>query len=114
LKECLDRNNLFSVFSLLAGLNLTPVQRLRKTWAGIGKNYLKLHQDLEALSNPSKNMQAYRVRIANASPPVIPFLRSIPFPLIATLSRSSIFYRTYFNFHFPTVSHLFERHDLFQ
>jgi len=73
-KECLDRNNLFSLFSLLAGLNLTPVQRLKKTWAGIGKAHQKMHQDLEKLSDPSKNMQAYRTRSANALPPVIPFL----------------------------------------
>jgi len=32
-KECMERNNLFSMFAFLAGLNLTPVQRLKKTWA---------------------------------------------------------------------------------
>ena len=79
LKELLDRNNLFSVFSLLAGLNLTPIQRLKKTWAGIGKVHQKLHADIEKLSDPSKNMQAYRTRISNASPPVIPFLRESSF-----------------------------------
>lgn len=32
-RECADRNNLFTAFGIMTGLNLTPVQRLKKTWA---------------------------------------------------------------------------------
>lgn len=32
-KECRDLNNFFSLFALLSGLNLSPVARLKKTWA---------------------------------------------------------------------------------
>lgn len=31
--ECSQRNNLFSAFSILSGLNVAAVQKLRKTWA---------------------------------------------------------------------------------
>ena len=33
IKECYELNNFFSTFTLVSGLNLSPVQRLKKTWA---------------------------------------------------------------------------------
>ena len=33
IKESYDLNNFFSMLALVSGLNLSPVQRLKKTWA---------------------------------------------------------------------------------
>ena len=102
-QECMNLNNLFSLFSFLAGLNLTPVQRLKKTWAvsfpfsfflfpfsfflfpifytqfiflqALPSQTRKLHDRLEKLSDPSRNMLAYRTFMANCTPPLIPFIR---------------------------------------
>jgi hypothetical protein len=32
-RECFDANNFFSVFTIVSGLAMSPVQRLRRTWA---------------------------------------------------------------------------------
>jgi len=73
-KESLDKNNLFSVFSFLAGLNLTPVQKLKKTWAALPASVRKQHEELERLSDPSRNMKAYRDHLTHCQPPILPFL----------------------------------------
>jgi len=42
-KTCIKYNNFFSFFSIVAGLNLTPVSRLKKTWDV--SNYYKYKQE---------------------------------------------------------------------
>ncbi|KAI8923351.1 ras guanine nucleotide exchange factor domain-containing protein [Entophlyctis helioformis] len=68
-KESLDLNNFFTTFALIAGLNLTPVQRLKKTWES-----KKLWAEVEKIADPSRNMKAYRDKLAASTPPMVPFL----------------------------------------
>ena len=68
-------NNYFSMFALVAGLNLTPVSRLAKTWAGLPKQAKADWAELERACDPSKNMKAYRDMFTKATKPILPFLR---------------------------------------
>jgi len=72
--ECIKRNNFFSFFSIVAGLNLTPVSRLKKTWDGLSDKYTKMWNDLEKICDPSRNMKNYRDILAKSEPPIVPFL----------------------------------------
>ncbi|KAJ3291910.1 hypothetical protein HK104_005714 [Borealophlyctis nickersoniae] len=73
-KICLEVNNFFTLFALIAGLNLSPVQRLKKTWEGLGEKSKKTWTEIEKIGDPSKNMKNYRDCLAACSPPIVPFL----------------------------------------
>eukprot|EP00842_Homolaphlyctis_polyrhiza_P004890 jgi/Hompol1/5401/HPOL_004387-RA len=73
-KESLDLNNFFTTFALIAGLNLTPVQRLKKTWEGLPEKSKKIWSDVEKIADPSRNMKNYRDRLAASATPMVPFL----------------------------------------
>ncbi|KAJ3154427.1 hypothetical protein HDU89_008497 [Geranomyces variabilis] len=73
-KECLDAQNYFSVFAIMFGLSLSPVQRLKKTWEGISDNKKKVLADLEKFTDVSKNFKTYRDKLEASTPPLIPFL----------------------------------------
>jgi hypothetical protein len=69
-------NNFFSSFSLIAGLNLIPVQRLKKTWEALPDKAKQTWSEVEKIADPSKNMRNYRERLQAVSPPMVPFLRN--------------------------------------
>ncbi|KAJ3089202.1 hypothetical protein HK102_006959 [Quaeritorhiza haematococci] len=73
-KACLEYHNFFSMFALIAGLNLSPVQRLKKTWGALSDRTKKAFSELETLCDPSRNMKNYRDRLAKCIPPIVPFL----------------------------------------
>ncbi|KAL2916590.1 hypothetical protein HK105_203702 [Polyrhizophydium stewartii] len=73
-KESLDLNNFFTTFAIVAGLNLTPVQRLKKTWEALPEKSKKLWSEVEKIADPSKNMKNYRDRLAISTTPMVPFL----------------------------------------
>ena len=73
-QECKECHNFFSMFSIYVGLNLTPVQRLKKTWEGIGQKHKALYDEIEKSCSPSRNMKAYRDLLAESKPPILPFL----------------------------------------
>jgi len=72
--ECIKNNNFFSFFAIVAGLNLTPVSRLKKTWDNLSEKYTKIWHELEKICDPSRNMKTYRDILANTKPPIVPFL----------------------------------------
>ncbi|KAJ3068903.1 Rap guanine nucleotide exchange factor 2 [Podochytrium sp. JEL0797] len=67
-------NNFFSLFSFVSGLNLSPVSRLKKTWAGLPEPVKKVYAEIEKLADPSRNMKNYRDLLGHAAPPIVPFL----------------------------------------
>jgi len=71
---CIKYNNFFSFFSIVAGLNLTPVSRLKKTWDGLSDKYKKMWNDIEKICDPSRNMKNYRDILTKSKPPIVPFL----------------------------------------
>lgn len=63
------------MFAIIAGLNLSPVQRLKKTWEALPNPTKKIFAELEKTIDPSKNMKNFRDMLAAATPPIVPFLR---------------------------------------
>eukprot|EP00835_Amoeboradix_gromovi_P005114 NODE_451_length_8312_cov_0.348594.p2 type:complete len:846 gc:universal NODE_451_length_8312_cov_0.348594:8085-5548(-) len=76
-KKCVDTSNFFSAFSLLGGLSMLPVERLKKTWKGLSNDAKKAYEDVVHFCDPSKNMKNYRDKLGIALPPIVPFLRSL-------------------------------------
>jgi len=72
--ECIKSNNFYSFFSIISGLSLIPVSRLKKTWDGIGDKHKKIWKSHENLCDPSKNMKNFRDILENSKPPIVPFL----------------------------------------
>lgn len=56
-KECINIGNFNSLMAVIAGMNLSPVQRLKKTWAKVNQDKLKI---LEHQMDPSNNFGSYR------------------------------------------------------
>lgn len=56
-KECINIGNFNSLMAIISGLNMTCVQRLKKTWAKINREKFEI---LEHQSNPSNNFSSYR------------------------------------------------------
>uniref|UniRef100_H0V3A7 Rap guanine nucleotide exchange factor 2 n=1 Tax=Cavia porcellus TaxID=10141 RepID=H0V3A7_CAVPO len=77
--HCRECKNFNSMFTIISGLNLAPVARLRTTWEKLPNKYEKLFQDLQDLFDPSRNMAKYRnvLNSQNLQPPIIPL-----FPII--------------------------------
>ncbi|KAI9101115.1 ras guanine nucleotide exchange factor domain-containing protein [Phlyctochytrium arcticum] len=73
-KMCADLSNFFSMFALIASLNMPVIQRLKKTWEALPEKAKKTWTELERIADPSRNMKAYRDLILAASPPIVPFL----------------------------------------
>ncbi|KAJ3117360.1 hypothetical protein HK100_000840 [Physocladia obscura] len=73
-KACQEANNFFSLFSLMSGLGLSPVSRLKKTWEALPEKSKAVYSELEKIIDPSRNMKNYRDLLAKAVPPIVPFL----------------------------------------
>eukprot|EP01090_Pellita_catalonica_P017531 TRINITY_DN5313_c0_g1_i1.p1 TRINITY_DN5313_c0_g1~~TRINITY_DN5313_c0_g1_i1.p1 ORF type:complete len:670 (-),score=154.58 TRINITY_DN5313_c0_g1_i1:100-1995(-) len=71
--------NLNGIQEILAGLALTPVWRLKATWARIGTNaksaeLLSKYQQYQELMSSQHAYSKYRKMLATLSPPAIPYL----------------------------------------
>ncbi|KAI9189372.1 hypothetical protein H9P43_000805 [Blastocladiella emersonii ATCC 22665] len=73
-KHCLDMNNFFTTFSIFFGLNMGPVERLKKTWKLLTPDTQSKFEEVSKFCDASRNMKNYRDRLAEAKPPMVPFL----------------------------------------
>jgi len=71
------------VMSILAGLNYSSVQRLKKSWKTVPAKLMQTFAHLEELMSNAKNYQAYRMALNDAGWPKLPyfgvFLRDLQF-----------------------------------
>jgi len=56
-KECVNIGNFNSLMAIIGGLNLSSIQRLKKTWAKVNKEKFEI---LEHQMNPHNNFGSYR------------------------------------------------------
>ncbi|XP_052266560.1 ras-GEF domain-containing family member 1B-like isoform X2 [Dreissena polymorpha] len=56
-KECINIGNFNSLMAIIAGMNMNPVSRLKKTWAKVNKTKFGI---LELQMDPSNNFGSYR------------------------------------------------------
>ncbi|XP_029647097.1 ras-GEF domain-containing family member 1B [Octopus sinensis] len=57
-KECINIGNFNSLVAIIAGMNMSPVARLKKTWAKINKDKFSI---LEHQMDPTNNFSSYRL-----------------------------------------------------
>lgn len=72
--RCRSLNNFSTLMQIIAGLNSTPIYRLRRTWETIPQKILTLFSQLGSVMSPTKNYAAYRETIRNMAPPCVPFV----------------------------------------
>ncbi|KAK6470143.1 rap guanine nucleotide exchange factor-like 1 isoform X1 [Huso huso] len=70
---CKQNQDLLSFFSVVLGLNNPALSRLRHTWEGLPGKFKKQFQQLESISDPSRNHKSYRDLLSSLRAPVIPF-----------------------------------------
>ncbi|KAH9814855.1 ras guanine nucleotide exchange factor domain-containing protein [Melampsora americana] len=73
-ERCRNLNNFSTLMQIIAGLNSTPIYRLRRTWETIPHKILTLFGQLGAVMSPTKNYATYRDTIRNMAPPCVPFV----------------------------------------
>eukprot|EP01102_Stenamoeba_stenopodia_P019471 TRINITY_DN7366_c0_g1_i1.p1 TRINITY_DN7366_c0_g1~~TRINITY_DN7366_c0_g1_i1.p1 ORF type:complete len:301 (+),score=63.93 TRINITY_DN7366_c0_g1_i1:62-964(+) len=66
--------NYNSLMALIAGMNLSPVQRLAWTRKEVHKNFLTSLAEMEKLMSSEGSYSKYRTSIASNEPPCIPYL----------------------------------------
>lgn len=73
-ERCHQLKNYSTLIQIVAGLTMTPVFRLRRTWETISQKNLSILSYLGTLMSPTKNYITYRDMIKNISPPCVPFI----------------------------------------
>jgi len=70
----LKLGNFHSMMAIISGLNLSFVNRLKKTWEELSRAYLKKFASLTEILSGIGNFQIYRKYLQNATLPVVPYM----------------------------------------
>ncbi|GAA5883613.1 hypothetical protein JCM16303_004913 [Sporobolomyces ruberrimus] len=73
-ERCLLLNNFSTLIHIIAGLNSTPIHRLRRTWESVSQKAMVSLGVLNNIMRPDKNYKEYRDVLRKAAPPCVPFL----------------------------------------
>ncbi|GAA5959426.1 hypothetical protein JCM21900_006856 [Sporobolomyces salmonicolor] len=73
-ERCLSLNNFSTLIHIIAGLNSTPIHRLRRTWETVSQKAMVSLGMLNNIMRPDKNYKEYRDVLRKAAPPCVPFL----------------------------------------
>lgn len=71
---CKDMNNFNAVFSIISGLNLAAIFRLKETWAALPQDITDMYKDLHQYISRDKNFKTIRTAIRKVKPPCIPYI----------------------------------------
>jgi len=69
-----NMNNFNTLMSIIAGLNLSAVHRLKKTFKKISSERIKTFEKLHATMRPDASFKSYRTCLTNATPPILPYV----------------------------------------
>jgi hypothetical protein len=72
--ECLSLGDFNGFFSVVGGLQCTPVHRLERTWTLVDRKDAATFLGLRELISPDKNSETYRKRLAIVKERCIPYL----------------------------------------
>ncbi|PLB47750.1 Ras1 guanine nucleotide exchange factor [Aspergillus steynii IBT 23096] len=72
--QCRAFNNFATLMSIISGLGLTPVYRLRFTWSQVSRRTLANLDELRHLMGSTRNFVQYRETLRSSAPPCVPFL----------------------------------------
>jgi len=73
-EACLAINNLNGLLEIIAGLSQGHIDRLKQTWAGVGRKYvlsLELMKELVSTTANYKNLRGYLKKV---EPPCVPYI----------------------------------------
>ncbi|RKO92949.1 ras guanine nucleotide exchange factor domain-containing protein [Blyttiomyces helicus] len=78
-QACVKYNNYNTLFEIVAGLNLGPVTRLKKTWKSLPKKYWDVWNDLNRIVSSESSYRVYRQslrtqREKSGSGAILPYL----------------------------------------
>ncbi|BGP55990.1 cell division cycle-related protein [Rhodotorula sphaerocarpa] len=73
-ERCLSLNNFSVLIHIIAGLNSTPIHRLRRTWETVNQKTMITLGMLNRVMKPDKNYKEYRAILRKSAPPCVPFL----------------------------------------
>ncbi|GAA6009704.1 uncharacterized protein JCM10292_003626 [Rhodotorula paludigena] len=73
-ERCLSLNNFSTLIHIIAGLNSTPIHRLRRTWEAVSQKAMISLGMLNNIMRPDKNYKEYRDILRKSAPPCVPFL----------------------------------------
>lgn len=76
-QRCLSLNNFSTLIHILAGLNSTPIHRLRRTWEVVSHKTMLSLAMLNRVMTPDKNYKEYRDVLRKSAPPCVPFLGTL-------------------------------------
>lgn len=77
-QRCLALNNFSTLIHIIAGLNSTPIHRLRRTWETMSSKSMLALGTLNRTIRPDKNYKDYRELLRGVAPPCVPFLGTSP------------------------------------
>ena len=95
---CLEYRNFNTSYALVAGMKLSPISRLKLTWAGLNRKIQVKWERLEELFSIEGNHKNYREALQTSTPPLIPYLGLYskdliqiedPIPLLISSSKGS-------------------------
>ncbi|KAJ5934744.1 hypothetical protein N7466_004291 [Penicillium verhagenii] len=72
--KCLELNNYDSLMAIVASLNLSMVQRLKRTWDMVSQKTKASFENLRSIVDVSRNYIVLRQRLQNHVPPCLPFV----------------------------------------
>ncbi|KAJ9652438.1 Ras guanine nucleotide exchange factor bud5 [Neophaeococcomyces mojaviensis] len=72
--KCVALHNYDTLMAILASVNSTSVQRLKKTWDLISPKTKATFEELKKVVDHAKNYSGLRQRFQNLSPPCLPYL----------------------------------------
>jgi son of sevenless len=67
-------NNFNGLFSIISGLSLAPIFRLKKTWEKLDKESKQTHQDLIQFTSNEKSFKTLRNYVRVQTPPLLPYI----------------------------------------
>lgn len=80
--KCIELGNFNGFYSILGGLQCTPILRLDRTWALVDRREAATFAAHRQLMSPEDNSGAYRARLSSCKTTCIPYLGTLARPLL--------------------------------
>lgn len=62
------------MLAIVAGLNMTPIRRLKRTWEQVPQRFMTMLAQCETMLNTNKNFGNYRHKLSTIVAPCVPFI----------------------------------------
>lgn len=72
--KCLAFNNFNTVMEIIAGLHMSSIQRLKKTWKALSSKYVAIFEEITKFIATEGNYRNYRLALSKVELPANPYL----------------------------------------